>query len=163
MGKLSSSLLDSAGALASRIVDRLGEDVSVIVYGSVARGEEADWSDLDLLIISNKLRGNPLERLRWLGPLNQEHLPLEVIAYTRKEFLHLLDALSPTVLDASSEGLALYDDGFFAGARKDFEDFARSKRLIRRGRTWISEKDLEENQAQARTDNDDVKTNRQRI
>jgi len=67
--------------LVQRLLARLGEDTTIILYGSMARGDYGEWSDVDLVVISNRLRGNPLERTEELVRLNRGlYMPLELAA-----------------------------------------------------------------------------------
>ncbi|KUJ98778.1 MAG: Uncharacterized protein XD43_1561 [Thermococcales archaeon 44_46] len=96
--------LEKLKAFVERIVEYLEGDVTVILFGSYARGDYNLASDFDLIVISDKIKGNPLERTRELYKLNKEFLPVDIIAYTKKEFLKALENLSPSALDAIAEG-----------------------------------------------------------
>lgn len=60
----------------------------VVLYGSYARGNPHDYSDIDLVVISPDLaRFSPLRRQEMLAELTMNiDAPLEVIGYTPKEF-----------------------------------------------------------------------------
>ena len=67
---------------------RTGKAELVILFGSFARGDYTPFSDIDLLIISNNVSDNPVERLKdYMTP----ELPLDVEprVYTRDEFYRL--------------------------------------------------------------------------
>ncbi len=59
-------LLDLARRFAEGIDAELGVH-AVVVFGSVARGDFNQWSDIDVLIIAEDLHGRLLERLERLG------------------------------------------------------------------------------------------------
>ncbi|MGH7570378.1 MAG: nucleotidyltransferase domain-containing protein [Gemmatimonadota bacterium] len=59
-------LLDFARRFAEGIDAELGVR-AVVVFGSVARGDFNQWSDIDVLIIAEGLHGRLLERLDRLG------------------------------------------------------------------------------------------------
>jgi len=75
MGKLS---LEKAGIRVKKI----------ILYGSYASGKPKEWSDIDLIVISNDFKKMDLwERLVLLGRTAAKTMePLEVLGYTEKEF-----------------------------------------------------------------------------
>lgn len=60
----------------------------IILYGSYASGKPKEWSDIDLIVISNDFKKMDLwERLVLLGRTAAKTMePLEVLGYTEKEF-----------------------------------------------------------------------------
>ena len=67
---------------------RLGIKVKkVILYGSYARGNAKEYSDIDLIVISEDFRGRNLrERLEILGlAAGRVFEPIEALGYTSKE------------------------------------------------------------------------------
>ncbi len=118
-----------------RIVDYFNGDVTVILFGSRARGDYNRASDYDLIVISRKLSGNFLARTKPLYELNEEFLPVDVLAYTPAEFLKALENLSPSALDAMKEGIVLHDNGFYEVARRHFEELKR--RGMRKEKYWV--------------------------
>ena len=128
--------------LVQRLLARLGEDTTIILYGSMARGDYGEWSDVDLVVISNRLRGNPLERTEELVKLNRGlYMPLELAAYTEEGFLRALRALSPTALDALHEGVVLHaSPAFLARARRELARLMEELGLVKEGRSWVATK-----------------------
>ena len=65
----------------------LGEDVQVYLFGSYARGDWLTDSDIDVIVISEKLKETPhhqrYPKLRKLAPPTH---PFEILAYTPSEF-----------------------------------------------------------------------------
>lgn len=59
---------------------------------------------------------------------------MDIIAYTRGEFLKALENLSPSALDAITEGKVFYDNGFYKIAKKKFEEL--KKRGLKKERYW---------------------------
>lgn len=107
-----------------------------ILYGSMARGDNNVWSDIDFLVISDKLPDNPLERLEFLYSLTE--IPIEVKGYTRNEFLRMIEKRNPLALDALVEGQIILDDGFWKIAKNKFEETKKKYELIRKKKRWIS-------------------------
>mgnify|MGYP001773113916 CR=1 FL=1 len=79
---------------------------SVALIGSYARGDFNLWSDIDVVVISDEFRGNPLERLR-----NIDMPPgFEVIPLTIQEFGELLKKRNPIAIELIENGVTLRDD-----------------------------------------------------
>ncbi|WP_297506119.1 nucleotidyltransferase domain-containing protein [Thermococcus sp.] len=118
-----------------RIVNYFSGDVTVILFGSRARGDYNRASDYDLIVISRKMSGNFLARTKPLYELNEDFLPVDILAYTPAEFLKALENLSPSALDAIKEGIVLHDNGFYEVARRHFEELKRKG--MRKERYWV--------------------------
>jgi len=106
--------------------ERLGKNlISVILFGSQARGEGDETSDWDLLILAEGLPDGTLARYQFLKRL----VPavwrgrLAMLAKTPREFE---SSLPPLWLDIGLDGVILYDTEGFAEDRLN-----RLKRLIR--------------------------------
>lgn len=138
--------------LLSKLVEllrgRFGDDlVSVVVYGSVARGDYRRDSDVDLLIIIKNLprtiterlilfneveRGleNDLERLMEMG----YYVTLSPILKTPEEARHF----SPLYMDMTQDAVVLYDkDGFF---RRILDKTREILEKLGFERVWVSKK-----------------------
>ncbi len=117
------------------VVDYFNGDVTVILFGSRARGDYNRASDYDMIVISKKLTGNFLARTKPLYELNEDFLPVDVLAYTPAEFLKALENLSPSALDAMREGIVLHDNGFYEVAKRHFEELKRKG--VKKERYWV--------------------------
>ena len=62
----------------------------IILYGSYASGKSKEWSDIDLVVISNDFEKMDLwERLVVLGRVTTKVMePLEVLGYTEEEYIY---------------------------------------------------------------------------
>jgi hypothetical protein len=118
-----------------RVVEKL-RPRSVILFGSIARREYGPWSDVDIIVISDELPEKFLERIRVLSDLNPTMAPIEVVGYTPAEFLWMIERRHPTALYAVADGKPLYDNGFFADARRVFENVKTKFDLVRIERGW---------------------------
>lgn len=106
-----------------RAIDRALELTSLTLYGSVARGEASKTSDLDLLIISDDLKGSIGERmeqlLREIREETEEELRLlrEFGYYTTISPYPLrrdeAKRLPPLFLDMLEDAIILYDEESF--------------------------------------------------
>jgi predicted nucleotidyltransferase len=117
------------------ISSKLGKFTGVL-YGSMARGDNNIWSDIDFLVISDKLPENPLKRLEFLYSLTET--PIEVKGYTRNEFLKMIEKRNPTALDSLVEGKIIADDGFWEIAMNKFEEVKKRYELVKEPKRWVS-------------------------
>lgn len=124
-------LMEYSKAVSSKIGTFTG-----ILYGSMARGDNNLWSDIDFLVISDKLPENPLKRLEFLYSFIET--PIEVKGYTRNEFLKMIEKRNPLALDALVEGQVILDDGFWGMAENKFEETKKKYELVRENKRWIS-------------------------
>ncbi|MGP3667582.1 MAG: nucleotidyltransferase domain-containing protein [Candidatus Bathyarchaeota archaeon] len=127
--------LEALKPFLKRLLKYFDGDVTVILFGSYAKGDFNKASDYDLVLISNKLKGNPLERTKQVYKLNEEFLPLDILAFTQEEFLKAMENLSPTALDAIEEGKVLHDNGFYDEARKRLLEL--KEKGLRKERYWV--------------------------
>jgi len=102
-------------------VKELGDRVCVIVvYGSVARGEAKEDSDIDVLIVGGD--GEIRRRVSEIGyDIDYENgfeIFITPVYYTREEFEHRIRVGSPFIYEVLKDGVALYDDGTFKGIRQ---------------------------------------------
>jgi predicted nucleotidyltransferase len=96
--------------------DYLGDNlISLVLFGSRARGEAREVSDYDIFVVAKNLPENPLERVQFL------HRPeivikegISVIGKTPEEFEAYLASL---YLDLALDGIILCDKGRYI-ARK---------------------------------------------
>jgi hypothetical protein len=118
-----------------RVVKKL-KPRAVVLSGSIARGEYWVGSDVDLVVISENLPTNFLERLRVLSELNPTMAPIEALGYTPEEFLQMIERRHPTALYAAADGKPLHDDGFLTEVEEAFERVKMEFDLVRTEHGW---------------------------
>lgn len=126
-------------AFCKNVIEKLSPR-SIILYGSMATGNFGAGSDIDIIVISDNLPENFLERLRELFELNTTMAPIEPLGYMPGEFLKMIMRRHPTALYAVSDGKLLYDDGFFAEAKKLFETVKNEFDMVRIEHGWEARK-----------------------
>jgi predicted nucleotidyltransferase len=92
---------------------RLYGDPVILLHGSTALGENMPWSDIDLIVIAD-FEKPFLERLDELALLNDTGLMLEVVGYTRGEFMEMLDRLNPSAIEALEFGTPILPGPFLS-------------------------------------------------
>ena len=101
-----------AKELRDRLISELEGDIeAIILYGSVARGESNEESDIDILIISSNKRRvyDRASDIRY--ELDLKHGTLTTImVYTPEEFEQSLSLGSPFLREVLKEGKALYGE-----------------------------------------------------
>lgn len=100
-------------ALQRQLRDRL---VTLVLFGSQARGEAQDDSDWDLLVIAHDLSERPLERYQQMKQILPEPWRgrVSILAKTPEEFE---SGVSSLWLDIALDGVLLYDSQGYAGRR----------------------------------------------
>ena len=111
MKKQLSDIQQILDEIIERVEEFYGERLkTLILYGSYARGDATDDSDIDLIILLKGMRDTCEEILRFsqcLGDLELRYdtlisiLPFDVVEYEQK---HL-----PVVLNAKREGIIVYE------------------------------------------------------
>lgn len=97
---------------------------SIILFGSVARGEAREDSDVDLLVIAS---GLPDIKNRYDLLPARKPARIDDIWMTPEELEEMVDAKTGFVMDALMEGEVLLDDGTVEEAKKRLK--ASLKRL----------------------------------
>ena len=80
----------------------------IILFGSFARGDINEASDVDLIVVSN-WKETFLDRIKVLLDLNAFGIPLEPLGYTEDEFQKLLENKNRFLQRVMEEGIVLYE------------------------------------------------------
>ncbi len=100
--------LEEAGKFINCISRILGE-ISVALYGSYARGDFNEWSDIDILIIAKDLPVNPLARLKRIHECLKKHPTIDPILVTIEEYQKMTTKQNPITVDVEKNGIILKD------------------------------------------------------
>ncbi|MEW6687039.1 MAG: nucleotidyltransferase domain-containing protein [Candidatus Edwardsbacteria bacterium] len=104
--------------------------ISLVLFGSWARAEEREGSDLDIFLVCNSLPESPLRRTQFvrrplLGKFEQR---ISIIAKTKEE---VEKNFPPLFLDLGLDGKILYDHDFFQEKQKLIRQIIKSAGLKR--------------------------------
>lgn len=148
------SLLESlVELLHSRLGDKL---VSVVIYGSVARGTARKDSDIDILIIAESLPKNRLERQQLFIEIEGALKPAIDELWNKGYYVDFspiilsveeASKIRPIYLDMVEDSVILYDkDGFFsiiiARLRKRLKELGSKRVWIKDKWYWLIKPDI---------------------
>lgn len=108
--------------------------IAAVIYGSWARGMQAEGSDIDILVISNTINPKKHKRGKEIACIKEWlslGLPLDILLLTTDESISNFRNHNPLFLDIAFEGIILIDK----------DDFL--KNLIEETRVYIQEKRIE--------------------
>ncbi len=100
--------------LMEAFFSRLGEGlISLVLFGSRARGEGSGKSDWDIFLLAEDLPSHPFERQLFLRRMIPKELPFRVSLYakTLREFERDFPAI---YLDIATDGIILFDKDNYA-------------------------------------------------
>ncbi|AGB19526.1 nucleotidyltransferase domain-containing protein [Thermoanaerobacterium thermosaccharolyticum] len=99
------------------IISNVLYPMCAIIIGSVARGDFNDNSDIDVIIISDKVPVNYKERMKLL----YDHVfdAIEPKGYNTEEFKLLYFKKNPISVEAIEKGIVIHDDKIWDKLKKD--------------------------------------------
>ena len=99
------SILDAAHRVAAAASCLL----RIIVFGSYARGDADDGSDLDLLVIEREVPDKAAEYVRLHRAVGSIGVGVDVLVFSQEEFERRSQVLGTVPYWAMKEGKVLYD------------------------------------------------------
>ncbi|MEA3339004.1 MAG: nucleotidyltransferase domain-containing protein [Chloroflexota bacterium] len=111
------------------------DPICVILYGSVARDADILDSDVDIVVISEKLSEDIFDRLGRLRSVYRSWVPIEPLGYTPGEFERMLENQRVTALEALAFGQPLYGEAYFDRLRARFDEMVHQG-LRRKPGAW---------------------------
>ncbi len=93
-----------------RCVSRKLKIVHAWLYGSYARGDFNEWSDVDVLIVvEDDLPARPVDRLSIIEECLERYPSIEPVVVTVKEFEKMRQKRNPIVVDVEHHGVNLLE------------------------------------------------------
>ena len=113
------------------VEERLKDVEGIIIFGSVAKGQEGIWSDVDVMVVSDDFKGMPIpDRIGIL--LEGARGRIEPLGYTYEELARMVRRANPLALGALVEGR------FLKASERLLELAERASRAYTRvGRVWV--------------------------
>ncbi|MEM3371704.1 MAG: nucleotidyltransferase domain-containing protein [Candidatus Korarchaeum sp.] len=137
-------MLRLAKDCVSKMVTENSFITGVILFGSAARGEEGERSDLDLLILWEELGLDTSERYIYVYKMVSRYFPqslgLTVIEMSYSSFLSL-KKLTPLLLNVIYDGVVLYDkhgrlEEFLSKIREEIKSKGLKRKKIGKYYYW---------------------------
>ena len=94
---------------AALLLGEAAKPAKVILFGSYARGDAQENSDLDFLVIEPELHDKFHEMVRLRQVLRPLRVPVDVLVYSQAEINQQQDSCATAVYWALREGQVLYD------------------------------------------------------
>ena len=102
-----SAVADPIAALRTVVSQTVDDHVtSVILFGSIARGESTESSDIDLAVMTVGDWSGRTDLQKAVS--NRLGTPCDVVVFTESEFTHLAEVGEPVVNDILRDGVVLY-------------------------------------------------------
>jgi len=118
------------------VLDEYGDEVlSIVLFGSRARGDFTHHSDVDVLVILAESDKRFVDRLSDFAAYCPDGL-VEPLVYTRREIEAMFESRNPFLLDVLHEGVPLFDRGLWAELKSRFDRLVREKLVERYGLGW---------------------------
>lgn len=119
------TMTDSITEFIRRLPSDIGKIHSVVLFGSRARGDNAPYSDVDVLVVAESLPEREFARRRLAveaaKPIFLEkYVGISAVLMTRDEVLDGLESFNPLILEMAKDGIIISDDrdGFFSEVRQ---------------------------------------------
>lgn len=132
--------LDSLKKYLERLFEEEADRiVSIVLFGSMAKGTCTTHSDYDLLIIVSREDLSLKDRLYKYSRYSDGWV--EPFTYTIEEVEEMFEDRNPLILDALKDGIILYDRGFWKNLRERFEKLLESGAVAPKKDGWIIRED----------------------
>ncbi len=102
------TLLQDLEALRSRLAPHLKRAHKAILFGSAARGDADEWSDLDLVIVADTTRPF-FERFRDFAGIYDVWPRVDLLVYTPQEFAAMAEEENPLIQRVLAEGVVIHE------------------------------------------------------
>lgn len=109
----------------SLLRDKGDRVLSVVLFGSMAKGNYTKFSDYDVLVVVSGEELSFKDRLYWYSLYSDGWV--EVFPYTKDEVEVMFGDFNPLVLDALKDGFVIFDRGFWSRLK------SRYRKLLGRG------------------------------
>ena len=84
-------------------------DATIILFGSHARGDARESSDLDILVVEPQVTARRLEMVRLSDALRDLRVPTDILVVSRSSFDAWADEPCTVIHEAATHGRVLYE------------------------------------------------------
>jgi len=106
----------------------------IMLYGSYARGDFTENSDIDVCVIADNLPKDELER-RCLKGLYATR-KIRAIGFHPEEFLQYIRGLRFLAYDIAADGVPIYGKGFHSEIRRLYDECLKKHNIQRDEKGW---------------------------
>jgi uncharacterized protein len=93
---------------AAGLLHRAAPDATIILFGSQARGDASENSDVDFLLIAPEVASRRKEMARLARLLRPLRIPADVLVFSRRVFDQWASVPGTVIYAAAREGKVLY-------------------------------------------------------
>ncbi|MDI6793294.1 MAG: nucleotidyltransferase domain-containing protein [bacterium] len=104
MREISNQIIDE---IVCRIIHS-AKPIRIILFGSFARGDQTEESDIDILVIEDEVRSRRKEMVRIRRALRDMRVPVDIIVASRKQIEEYGQIYGTVLFPALQEGKTLY-------------------------------------------------------
>jgi predicted nucleotidyltransferase len=83
-------------------------EATIILFGSRARGEQGEASDLDFMVVEPEVKARRAEMVRLSDVLDPLGIPVDILVVSRKNFDEWRDVPGTVIFRVAKEGRVLY-------------------------------------------------------
>ena len=94
---------------AVRLLNEAANPIKIILFGSYARSDITEKSDLDFLVIEKELKARRVEMVQLSDVLRPLRIPVDVLVASEKVFNEWADTPGTVLYEAAKEGKVLYE------------------------------------------------------
>ncbi|MFA5771178.1 MAG: nucleotidyltransferase domain-containing protein [Thermoplasmata archaeon] len=91
------------------LLKKAAKPAKIILFGSYARGDISENSDLDFLVVEKELKGRRMEMVRLRRILSPLRIPADVIVVSDRVFNDWADTPGNILYEIALEGRVMYE------------------------------------------------------
>lgn len=104
MKEISNQIIDE---IVRRIIDS-ARPIKIILFGSFARGNQTEESDIDILVIEDEVRFRRKEMVKIRRALRDMRVPVDIIVASKRQIEEYGQIYGTALFPALQEGRTLY-------------------------------------------------------
>jgi len=93
---------------AVELLIKAANPVRIILFGSYARGDIKESSDLDFLVVEKEIKARRMETVRLRDVLSPLRIPVDLVVVSEKSYNEWKDTPGTVIYEAAIEGKVVY-------------------------------------------------------